>query len=70
MTFYEHLVPFILIFLYFLDDKGLKTFSTTETLYESVIMKECLFDSEVSSVIPEDQNVTHLDNVSGKYVIK
>lgn len=29
-------------------------------------MKECILDSEVSSVIPEDQSVTHLDNISGK----
>lgn len=47
------------------DDNGLQTFSIAETLYESVIMKECTFDSEVSREIP-DQNVKHLDNLSGK----
>lgn len=29
-------------------------------------MKECTFDSEVSSKIVEDQSVTHLDSVSGQ----
>lgn len=48
-----------------LDDKGLQTFSIAETLYESVILKECTFDSEVAREIPNDQNVTHLDSVSG-----
>lgn len=56
----------IIFFFLYLDSKGLRTFSITETLYESVILKECTFDSEVSSQITEDQNVTHLDNVSGK----
>ncbi|VVC31946.1 Hypothetical protein CINCED_3A007015 [Cinara cedri] len=46
------------------DDKGLRTYSITETLYESVILKECTFDSEVSIEIADDQNVTHLDSVS------
>lgn len=30
-------------------------------------MKECTFDSEVSSEISDDQSVTHLDSVSGNY---
>ncbi|XP_050437023.1 nucleosome-remodeling factor subunit NURF301 isoform X2 [Adelges cooleyi] len=46
------------------DENGIQTFSIPETLYESVITKECLFDSEVSCEISNNQNVTHLDNVS------
>lgn len=57
----------IIFLFWYLDDKGLRTYSITETLYESVILKECTFDSEVSREIADDQNVTHLDNVSGKY---
>lgn len=51
----------------FADDKGIHTFSIGETLYESIIMKECVFDSEVSVENPNDQSVKHLDNLSGKY---
>lgn len=50
----------------FIDEKGIHTFSIAETLYDSIIMKECSFDSEVSSEITDDQSVTHLDSVSGE----
>ncbi|XP_003241005.1 nucleosome-remodeling factor subunit NURF301 isoform X2 [Acyrthosiphon pisum] len=46
------------------DDKGVRTFSIAETLYDSMILKECTFDSEASSEILDDQSVTHLDSVS------
>ncbi|XP_050535545.1 nucleosome-remodeling factor subunit NURF301 isoform X2 [Daktulosphaira vitifoliae] len=46
------------------DHNGIRTFSIPETIYESVIKKECVIDPEVFSEIPNDQNVTHLDNVS------
>lgn len=48
-----------------LDDNEICTFSIPETLYESVIKKECVIDPEVYCEIPNDQSVTHLDNVSG-----
>ncbi|XP_060876907.1 nucleosome-remodeling factor subunit NURF301 isoform X2 [Metopolophium dirhodum] len=46
------------------DDKGVRTFSIAETLYDSMILKECTFDSEASSEILDDQSVIHLDSVS------
>ncbi|KAL4097583.1 hypothetical protein QTP88_022332 [Uroleucon formosanum] len=46
------------------DDKGVRTFSIAETLYDSMILKECTFDSETSSEILDDQSVIHLDSVS------
>lgn len=55
------------LLFYFADDKGIYTFSIRETLYESIIMKECMFDSEVSVENSNDQSVKHLDNLSGKY---
>ncbi|XP_050054752.1 nucleosome-remodeling factor subunit NURF301 isoform X3 [Aphis gossypii] len=45
------------------DDKGVRTFSIAETLYDSIILKECTFDSEVSSEILNDKSVIHLDSV-------
>lgn len=50
---------------FFLDDEGVRTFSIAETLYQSVIKRECIFDSETFSEVSDDQSVTHLDSVSG-----
>jgi len=55
---------------FYIDDKGVRTFSIAETLYDSMILKECTFDSEVSSENLDDQSVTHLDSISGKQPFK